>query len=430
MARVACTAMFTTLGMSIDWRLLRQVAGDASTPAWREHVASAYRCALAFCLNDFYRREIDVDVLFSRPIDAYAELGTVWTDWVRLRNRRLGTDSLHLHLHFRDIAADLANPACPGIEAIASFMGRIYRLPESAHSADAALLLLGTELRRLTERRHHALGLSRYVFTSLHGLSELPACPVPEGARVNYYRLLFQHARGADAASADLHLGQPWRSTEFFELYAQPGALLAVSTPYPRPIRDEHGEWFDPRPPATPWRDRPRDLLPAPHDYTQYDLLPEYPPLRYLAVPCLEYAAAFEETLRASQDSTFESPLPQFTPRPGPLPVRLLRHAVTLGEWIPRYLAHQLRNRSASALRRHLMAASLEGVRLPIARRFVAALLDDTRQERSLTAVTTWTTRRLAVVAGFIAVLALVATLYFGMQPRQPSPAPPATASR
>lgn len=395
MAMIAATAVFTARRLSINWDLLRLTGRNAASREWSEHVEKAYQKALEFCLNEFYIRDLKPKYLFGAPMQGPPHVGELWADWVLLCNKRLGTESLHVSFHFHNASPDPSDPECPVVEAIARFMAEVYALPESRQSANAALLVLGTELNRNAPHRRHALNLSRYVMTSLYGMDPKSPSPVGDlGLRVNAYRLLYQHALGADIRSADQKLGPAWRSTAFFELYMQPGAILAISTPYPPELWHAHRDWFVPQPTNFALT---KKGLPEDASYEKYDLLPEYPPLRHLGLLYLEYAAVVEETLRATQEATFCS---WYRRRP-------------LG----------------GHFRRYLLASVLEGIRLPVVRSLVSDLLDNKQQERTISAVTTGTNWRLAVLALVFTVIALLFSLVALISPLPSSSAPPTDAA-
>jgi hypothetical protein len=393
MARVYASAIFCTTEFRIAVDRLRLIAGDRGTPAWAAHVERAYRCALAFCFNDYYRKPIRVRHLLSSRFDLSEPIGEVWCDWTLLTNTRLGTDSLHLDFCFPSLELDPENPACPATEAVAAFLARLYELTEREQALPGGLIELSRVLCAIAQRRHNALGVSRYIFVSLTSERAGPVSAPSDDVRTNFYRLLYQHARGVDTAVACKMLPEPWGSASFFRLYSQPGGMLSVSVPYPDDelqVRLEYADWFAPRPPGI--GEPPPAALDAvaernePPRYANYDHLPEFPPLRYLAMPVIVYVAAFEETLREVHEAAF-----------GRRGVWRLRWP-----WQPKPAA------------RHLLAANLEGLRLPIMRDLANRLLEKQLQQR--TAGTSMEMLRIRESARnlLISVVIIVLTIVFG----------------
>lgn len=393
MARVYASAIFCTREFRVAVDRLRLLAEDRSTPAWAAHVEDAYRCALAFCFNDFYRKPIRVRHLLSSRFNLSEPVGEVWCDWTLLTNTRLDTESLHVDFCFPSVQLDPENPSCPATEAVAAFLARLYELTEREQALPGGLIELSRVLCETAQRRRNALGVSRYIFVSLTSArGNLVAAP-SANARTNLYRLLYQHARGVDAAVAVKMLPEPWGSASFFRLYSQPGGMLSVSVPYPDDelqTRLEYADWFAPCPPEI--GEPPPAALDAvaernePPRYASYDHLPEYPPLRYLATPVIVYAAAYEETLREVHEAAFG--------RRGAWRLRW--------PWQPKPAA------------RHLLAANLEGLRLPIMRDLANRLLEKQLQER--TAGTSMEMLRIRESARnlLLSVVVIVLTIVFG----------------
>lgn len=365
MTRVYANAIFCSTQFEIDVVSLRLLADNVVAPKWPAHIESAYRCALAFAFNDFYRRPIRLQHVLSASFDAGPQIGEVWSDWTLLDDKRLGTRSLHVSFCFPSLKLQLDDRDCPATEAAAVFLQNIYQLSERVQVLPGGLGGLSSLLYATAQRRRNALGVSRYVYTSLVCDDASVLAAPTDDVRVNLYRLLFQHARGVDAAVAVAMLPSAWGSASFFRLYSQPGSIVSVSVPYPVEVRSRHAAWFEPHPPHLAAPPFPVAAVGAggavgagSPAYPSYDLLPEYPPLRYLAWSALHYAAAYEETLRAVHEAAFSR-----------LRARLFR--------LPR------RPKPTVS---HLLAANLEGLRLPVVRDLVDRLLNMQLQERTASA--------------------------------------------
>ena len=356
-ARVYATAVFLSDHLNLPVERLQRISRDVSTPEWRSHVERSYRCALRMVFNPFYERRMRVQYLLGTQFDAGKPIGIVWCDWVLVKNRRLRTESLHVGFRFGAIRLDLDDPKCPRIEAVSDFLAHVYQLSERDLPIAPALSELSRVLQAHAARRKNALGLSRYMYSSV--LTDDPAHVVaPSGAaRVNFYRLLYMHSRGVGMTTPDAMLPPPWSSAAFFRLYSQPGGVLSIAQPYPEG-RETSSAWFEPQPPTV--GTAPRGMLadlqgkPVADAYAEYDLLPEYPPLRYLTLPASEYVAAHEETLRAVHEAAFSR--------------------------------YWLRFPSNQPAVRHLQAANLEGIRLPIMRDLVNQMLERQLQARTSSA--------------------------------------------
>ncbi len=359
-ARLYASVLFCSTRLQLPVTRLRRIAGNVAPSEWAEHIERTYRCALAFSFNGFYAAPMRVRhvlaVRFHHP-----GAGNVWMDWTLLEDKRLGMQSLHVALSFPDLALRLDDPACAATEAAARFLQDVYQLPEREQFICAGFAELSRLLRGIATSRRSVMGISRYVQASVVADDERLLTAPSDGARINFYRLLYMHASGVDAKTAVARLPEGWGSAAFFRLYHQPGAVLAISVPYPPASRASHPAWFEPAPPtlAAP----PFELGTsgsggaARSEYPSYDLLPEYPPLRYLATPALHYAAAYEDTLREVHEAAF-------APR-----------------W---HLWPRLRR--ARPTERHLLAANLEGIRLPIVRDLVDLLLQRQLQGRTANA--------------------------------------------
>ena len=360
-ARLYASALFCSTRLQLPVERLRRIAGNEATPEWALHVERTYRCALAFSFNGFYAEPLSVRHVLAARFD-HPTVGTVWMDWTLLEDKRLGVQSLHVALSLPDLTLQLDDPACPATGAAAGFLQDVYQLAEREQFICAGFAELSRLLRGTATSRRSALGISRYVQASVVCDDETLLSAPSDGARINFYRLLYLHASGVDAATATARLPPGWGSAAFFRLYHQPGGVLAISVPYPPESRASHPTWFEPLPPALAMP--PFELGvrrsggTAPSEYPSYDLLPEYPPLRYLATPALHYAAAYEDTLREVHEAAF---------------------APRWHRWLPRLLR-------AHPTERHLLASNLEGIRLPIMRDLVDLLLERQLQGRTTSA--------------------------------------------
>ena len=386
MTRVYASAIFCSTQFRLDIASLRSMPGNVVIPEWPVHIERAYRCALAFSFNGFYQKPLRLEHVLSAPFSAPSPIGDIWSDWTLISDERLGTRSLHVSFCFPSLRLQLDDRSCPKTEAVATFLQDIYQLSERVQLLRGGLAELSRLLCATAQRRRNALGMSRYAYTSLVCDDSAVLLAPSADVRVNLYRLLYQHARGVDAAVATAMLPAAWGSASFFRLYAQPGGVLTVSVPYPVDIRKGHIDWFEPQPPHLAAAPFPAGAIrggPGQSAYPNYDLLPEYPPLRYLAVPALQYAAAYEETLREVHEAAFSR----------------------FGTWRFRWPWKSKPTVS------HLLAANLEGLRLPVVRELVNRLLETQLQERTATAAMEMLKLRETTRNVVLAVLALLVAM-------------------
>lgn len=112
-------------------------------------------------------------------------------------------------------------------------------------------------------------------------------------------------------------------------------------------------EWFHPDPAA---------LAADPGGFlADYDRLPEYPPLRYLALPALEYVGCLEETVRDIYDKVVDEEQSRW----------LSAHPLALFRLERRYYRTQ----------------NLEVLRLPVTRDLVDRLLESKLQRHAVEAI-------------------------------------------
>ncbi|WP_372658718.1 hypothetical protein [Hydrogenophaga sp.] len=382
MAQVYASAVFSSKSFDINTLRLRRLAGDRRTPAWSQHIERAHRCALAFCLNGFYAASLRVEHLLSARFQPSADLPEIWSDWTLIEDKRLGISTLHIAFAFSALQIDLDDPRSGAVENVAAFLAQVYQLSERESHLMGGLGELSRVLRGAANHRRNALGVSRYIYTSL--ICDQPEhvkAPTPD-VKLNLYRLLFQHARGVDQDVANRMLPEAWGSAAFFRLYHQPGGMLSVSLPYPSDVHATHRDWFVPEAPVL--AAMPFSVEPGADRYPHYDLLPEYPPLRYLAMPALVYTATFEETLREVHEAAF-------------------------GRWFLQ-LTLPWQTRPAA---RHLLAANLEGLRLPVARDLVHRMLEKQLQDRTTHASMEMLRMRESARNLLLAVLAIILTIVF-----------------
>jgi len=255
------------------------------------------------------------------------------------------THSLHVHVCFENSGFDISNANAFDLPAIASFARGMYR----QHQADVEALPASLKefvgaVNRYAVRRQ-AYDISQYIYISVCGQT-LPNSDWQEVALPVWTLLWFQH-RGVAADRAKSYLEENcWRAGDFFWNFHQPGGMVTVSTPYPSQAYASQLDHFLPTLESLPGRDERDSRL------DDYDGLPEYPPLRYLALPVLEHAGWIEEALRDTSNELLELGRKRLGPVRAVFKSRRVEH-------------------------RLYRSQVLDVLRLPVSREFALALIDD-----------------------------------------------------
>ena len=312
----------------------------------RAYFERCYETAYQFVFNEFVTNGIEHRYLGYRVDESGVEsLGKVRTDFVLQQNEFFETHSLHVHACFENSSIDIADPASCDLPRIAQFARGLYR----QHEADVKALpdTLETFVRGLDEyaKRRQAYDISKYLYISVC------AQTVPAGGwqsvALPIWTLLWFQARGVaeDAAVAYLEESS-WRAGDFFWNFHQPGGMVTLSTPYPRASYVSQLDHFLPTLDSLEGRDAGDPRL------DDYDGLPEYPPLRYLALPVLEHSGWIEEGLRDTSNELLELGRKRLGP------VRAVFKSRRIDQRLYR-------------------SQVLDVLKLPVSREFALALIDD-----------------------------------------------------
>jgi hypothetical protein len=323
--------------------LALDLTAPASTSAYFER---CYDTAYRFVFNKFVTDSIRHRYLGFRMHESPSvSLGRVRTDFVLEDNAFFETRSLHVHVCFENSDFDISNSDSLDLPAIAQFARGLYR----QHRADVEALPNSLQefvsaVDKLAERRQ-AYDISQYLYMSVCG-QRLTNSDWHEAALSIWTLLWFQH-RGVAAETAISYLREnSWRAGDFFWNFHQPGGMVTLSTPYPRDIYVNELAHFLPTIASLEGRDGSDPRL------EDYDGLPEYPPLRYLALPVLEHAGWIEEALRDTSNELLELGRKRLGP------VRAVFES--------RHVEHRLYRTQV-----------LDVLKLPVAREFALALIDD-----------------------------------------------------
>lgn len=312
----------------------------------RGYFEGCYQTAYRFVFNKFVTDSIDHRYLGFRVHESPSEsLGQVRTDFVLQDNDFFETRSLHVHVCFEKSSFDVSNPGALDLPAIARFARGLYR----QHRADVEALPSSLQefvgaVDELAGRRR-AYDISQYLYMSVCGQT-LRSSDWRQAALPLWTLLWFQH-RGVAADAAVSYLEEnSWRAGDFFWNFHQPGGMVTLSTPYPRQLYMSELDHFLPTLESLEGRDGTDPRL------QDYDSLPEYPPLRYLALPALEHAGWIEEAVRDTSNELLELGRKKLGP------VRAVFES--------RRVEHRL-----------YRSQVLDVLKLPVAREFALALIDD-----------------------------------------------------
>jgi hypothetical protein len=319
-----------------------QLTGPEQSCAYFER---CYKTAYRFVFNEFVTKGIEHRYLGHRVDESGVEgLGKVRTDFVLQQNQFFDTHSLHVHACFENSSFDITDTAGCDLPAIAQFARGLYR----QHDADVEALpqALRKFVRRLDKyaKRRQAYDISQYLYISVCGQT------LPDGWRdvaLPIWTLLWFQPRGVaeDAAVAYLEESS-WRAGDFFWNFHQPGGMVTLSTPYPRESYLSQLDHFLPTLDSLEGRDAGDPRL------GDYDGLPEYPPLRYLALPVLEHSGWIEEALRDTSNELLELGRKRLGP------VRAVFKSRRIDQRLYR-------------------SQVLDVLKLPVSREFALALIDD-----------------------------------------------------
>ena len=330
---------------------------------YRQLILKRYDCAYGFVFNKFLYNDpcLTHDYLGHQGDlgDDLLGLGRVRVDCVLQTNRFHRTRSLHLHFSFQHGDFDIRDRDPVKISALAAFGRGLWGI-EDVELLPARLREFIADVNRASPRKM-AFDLSRYVYASVCG-QEFDGEWAPYAETL--WALLFFQDEGANVDAIRTRLAQAsWSGGGLSRNFFQAGGMVSLAGPYPGELYAGHRDWFLPQfnlPQAVPTLDVERADV-------EYDYLPEFPPLRCVAFPLLEYAGWVEETLRDASSSLLGSSLP-----PAQRWVdRLVPTLKRFGAWL------RLLRRLPRIQNGVYRAQNLDVLRLPVTRPFAESLLED-----------------------------------------------------
>lgn len=357
-----------------------------------------------FTFNDSFLRERAFAYLGRQFVDIGGALGRSRLDVTATTYGAASTQVLSVHVKpALDALADGARADLPAdlVHDLALFVSTsLFGQTSATRFADTALHAALAAVAETAPARAYALPYSTHTCVSLCGLSDARYAGRLDRMATDIYSLLFAHADGVAPEMARAYLEQnQWSSTNFFTTYYQPGALIAVSRPYPPELYAARRTHFlqsdldaDPACAAASVGDGA--AAPSPTGRAiGYDMLPEYPPLRYVALLPGVFATVFEENLRDAYD-------------------RLLtlqqRSAITWRFWRIVGREREL-NRIGVAL---AVADNFEHLRLPITRSLVRQLIDAKLQDNVVSNVRDLKGSNLNALVFMLTVIATVIAIW------------------
>ncbi len=278
---------------------------------------NVYNIAYKFYYNDFFKDKLKAKYLGFRCLDI-EELGKCRLDFVYVNNGILDVNSLHIHFKLLNAKIYFQSRE-ESVKKIAGFLRKINDLIDSSDGYisnndkdnENLLKILGNVRNLLLNNnngnREYTFQVSKYIYTSVYNLDKKTIKNWEEFA-VNIWRLLYLRPHGVDEDISIKNLSRDnWGSSSFFINFYQPGSLVSLSTPYPtiNEIYFYYKEWFVPD-----INDKTCDIeikIELKKEIfgnaynmvgNKYDMVPEYPPLRYLGLLSLEFVGFVEETLR------------------------------------------------------------------------------------------------------------------------------------
>ncbi|MCP4310234.1 MAG: hypothetical protein GY790_03140 [Bacteroidetes bacterium] len=261
-------------------------------------IRDIYQTAYKFYYNDHFTEKLDIEYKGTIHFKSYK----IKTDIVCVTNERLCLNSLHFHFYYYNGDKEKKN-SCnkfsnSQIDDHVLFIKNFYNFISESKKSDEhfekeSWLLQLKKILHQKRKRKYTFNLSTYHYSSIC----LPNKKSLEWEKyaLTIWKLLYLHIEGVDEEAISKKLKQRmWSSGLFYRNFTQPGAIVSISIPFPEEDYHADPDWFLPK--------NGDDYITNLDYKNNYDLLPEYPPLRYLGVLTLEFAGLNEEILRFSYE--------------------------------------------------------------------------------------------------------------------------------
>ena len=347
--------------------------GTVPDPEVAERFRQFDETAHRFTFNDSFLKDRSFVYLGRQFINVGGALGRSRFDVTATTYSALSTQVLSVHMKpgLETTASD-SQDQLPAdlVRDLALFVSTsLFRQSSAVQFSFTALHAALEAVSEAAPARAYAVPYSTFTCISLCDLSGAEYDQRLDRMATDIYSLLFAHADGVSTEAARAYLEEnQWSSANFFTCFYQPGAVISVSRPYPADVYASNRSFFlqsdlDAEPIGTTTFTDHGGAAPSPVGRAIcYDMLPEYPPLRYLALLPGIFATIFEENLRDAYE-------------------RLLmlqqRPAITWRFWRIVGREREL-NRIGVAL---AVANNFEHLRLPASRILVRRLIDAKLQD-------------------------------------------------
>lgn len=350
-----------------------------------------YNVAYSFFYNNFFYNKIENHYMGYEY--QYKEgIGSIRLDYVLVTNKFLNLNSIHIHFNFitanKKSTIDDTNNIL--LKNICTFLKETRSEDNPEHPFDS-LFAIKKELYGQSSSRKYTYPLSKYLYTSLCGLEPSQVVKWKDLAK-SIWAPLYLHYEGVKKESAFKKLSEDcWASTDFFVNFFQPGALVSISNPFPTTncLYHRNHSWFSGQQicKTAP----PEFKFPKRNGWKgeDYDLLPEYPPLKYLGLLPLELSGYVEENLRYLYDVMLDI-------QQSPFPKRLWRSVFELSDLEALY--YKTNNQ--------------ECLRLPTTREYSVKLRDNKIQENIYENLKDLKASMLNGVMLLLAIIAITLTLF------------------
>lgn len=260
-----------------------------------------YDIAYHLFYNDFFLKEIKFNYLGHESQNKKG-IGLIRLDYVHVENQFLNLNSIHVHINFitanENFTFDEENN--PLLDNICGFLKETKSSHHNSKTPFSSLYVIKKLFIEQYSTRKYTYPISKYLYTSICNLEPKQLTKWKDLSR-SIWGTLYLHNKGVTNEGAYKKLKNPnWKSTDFFINYFQPGALVSISKPFPNENRiyQRNLAWFSGQQICN--TDKPIFKLPERDGWKgeDYDLLPDYPPLKYLGLMPLELSGYVEENLR------------------------------------------------------------------------------------------------------------------------------------
>ena len=358
-----------------------------------------YRTAYGYFYSEFYSKKLEIEYLGYSIEDGPINIrgnrveGKVRLDYVLVKNYYHNVYSLHIHFNFEKQEFDWDDKNDIFLETISKIYGEIYdnykSNPERIPFKSMRKLIELFNEKEMFKQREAAYPLTFYTYISVCNLKE-DQIKNWENNSVNIYRLLFCHPYEINESEAKKYLSEfSFGTTTFYRNFFQPGGMVSISSPYPEEVYKNHCETFLPAIDEQGNITIEQISAEEGRGHMDYDVIPEYPPLRYLGLLSLEFTGFIEENLRYMYEELLGLRKDKY--------LRLLKYML-----FSRYLDDVLS---------FYRLLSLEPIKLPVLRNYIEIVIDSKRQATIEKAIENLSNAIINVLMSIMTFMLLILTL-------------------